>query len=72
MPLSSFPCSSFAFRTLIPDKSPEEEKALLQKKLAEQRAKAEGIPTTAKVSLRGGYISRFNNHDTTVIALPEE
>ncbi|KAJ8265876.1 hypothetical protein COCON_G00149750 [Conger conger] len=38
-------------RTLIPDKSPEEEKALLQKKLAEQRAKAEGIPTTAKLKV---------------------
>ncbi|XP_035239389.1 dihydropyridine-sensitive L-type skeletal muscle calcium channel subunit alpha-1-like isoform X1 [Anguilla anguilla] len=37
-------------RTLIPDRS-EEEKALLQKKLAEQRAKAEGIPTTAKLKV---------------------
>lgn len=32
-----------------PDKT-EEEKALMAKKLAEQRAKTEGIPTTAKVN----------------------
>lgn len=35
-------------RENLPDKG-EEEKALLAKKLAEQRAKIEGIPTTAKV-----------------------
>lgn len=34
----------------MPDKS-EEEKALMAKKLADQRAKTEGIPTTAKVNL---------------------
>ncbi|KAG9334505.1 hypothetical protein JZ751_007588 [Albula glossodonta] len=37
-------------RAILPDKS-EEEKALLAKKLAEQRAKAEGIPTTAKLKV---------------------
>ncbi|KAJ8370199.1 hypothetical protein SKAU_G00102270 [Synaphobranchus kaupii] len=37
-------------RTLIPDKS-EDEKALLQKKLADQRKKDEGIPTTAKLKI---------------------
>lgn len=35
-------------RENLPDKG-EEEKALLAKKLAEQRAKIDGIPTTAKV-----------------------
>ena len=35
-------------RANMPDKAAEE-KALLAKKLAEQRAKIEGIPTTAKV-----------------------
>uniref|UniRef100_A0A8C9S9V3 Voltage-dependent L-type calcium channel subunit alpha n=1 Tax=Scleropages formosus TaxID=113540 RepID=A0A8C9S9V3_SCLFO len=34
----------------VPDKS-EEERALLAKKLAEQRAKAEGMPTTAKLKV---------------------
>lgn len=33
----------------MPDKA-DEEKVLLAKKLAEQRIKIEGIPTTAKVS----------------------
>ncbi|KAG7472530.1 hypothetical protein MATL_G00109830 [Megalops atlanticus] len=37
-------------RATLPDKS-EEERALLAKKLAEQRAKAEGIPTTAKLKV---------------------
>lgn len=33
----------------MPDKA-DEERVLLAKKLAEQRSKIEGIPTTAKVS----------------------
>ncbi|KAJ8412089.1 hypothetical protein AAFF_G00143560 [Aldrovandia affinis] len=37
-------------RANLPDKA-EEEKALLAKKLAEQRAKIEGIPTTAKLKV---------------------
>ncbi|KAG9353089.1 hypothetical protein JZ751_017665 [Albula glossodonta] len=37
-------------RANLPDKA-EEEKALLAKKLAEQRAKTEGIPTTAKLKV---------------------
>uniref|UniRef100_A0A8C9SPC2 Voltage-dependent L-type calcium channel subunit alpha n=1 Tax=Scleropages formosus TaxID=113540 RepID=A0A8C9SPC2_SCLFO len=37
-------------RANVPDKS-EEERALLAKKLAEQRAKAEGMPTTAKLKV---------------------
>ncbi|KAG5274596.1 hypothetical protein AALO_G00138030 [Alosa alosa] len=43
-------------RALIPDKS-EEEKALLAKKLADQRAKTEGIPTTAKLK-----VDEFESH----------
>lgn len=38
----------FLGRENLPDKG-EEEKTMLAKKLAEQRAKIEGIPTTAKV-----------------------
>ncbi len=37
-------------RENLPDKA-EEEKAMLAKKLAEQRAKIDGIPTTAKVKV---------------------
>ncbi|KAL2090513.1 hypothetical protein ACEWY4_012776 [Coilia grayii] len=37
-------------RANLPDKS-EEEKALMAKKLADQRAKTEGIPTTAKLKV---------------------
>ncbi|KAM6979676.1 calcium channel, voltage-dependent, L type, alpha 1S subunit, a, partial [Aplochiton taeniatus] len=45
-----------ALRANMPDKAAEE-KALLAKKLAEQRAKVEGIPTTAKLK-----IDEFESH----------
>lgn len=37
------------FRSKMPDKT-DEERERIAKKLAEQRAKIEGMPTTAKVS----------------------
>ena len=42
----------------MPDKT-DEERERISKKLAEQRAKLEGIPTTAKVSVVSGIISHY-------------
>lgn len=42
--------SSLPFRSKMPDKT-DEERERIAKKLAEQRAKIEGMPTTAKVSI---------------------
>lgn len=41
----------------MPDKT-DEERERIAKKLAEQRAKIEGMPTTAKVSVVSGIISQ--------------
>lgn len=51
----------------MPDKT-DEERERIAKKLAEQRAKMEGMPTTAKVSVVSGFISQvyswhlYNSH----------
>ncbi len=42
----------------MPDKT-DEERERIAKKLAEQRAKMEGMPTTAKVSVVCGNISHI-------------
>ena len=44
----------------MPDKT-DEDRERIAKKLAEQRSKMEGIPTTAKVSVISGTISHINN-----------
>lgn len=44
----------------MPDKT-DEERERMAKKLAEQRAKMEGMPTTAKVSIVYGIISQIND-----------
>lgn len=43
-------------RAKMPDKT-DEERERIAKKLAEQRAKLEGMPTTAKVSVVSGKMS---------------
>lgn len=47
---SSIPFFPELFRSKMPEKT-DEERERIAKKLAEQRAKIEGMPTTAKVSI---------------------
>lgn len=53
------PKSLLLSRSKMPDKT-DEERERMAKKLAEQRAKLEGMPTTAKVSTFSGIISKIN------------
>lgn len=58
---NSFLPSNQPSRSKMPDKT-DEERERIAKKLADQRAKLEGMPTTAKVSIQTGASVELGYH----------